>query len=285
MRTSCFFCIGEKMIIYQSNFTNTNGVAFPSTAAVDVSVPGAGDGTEFKALMVNDLWGYRQAIMNYAGLTPNNASEVYNNSQILEALKNSLSPVGTLVAFFGQTDPASLGYRFLECQGQTVNRTLTAYQELDTVCYVGDGNNSNIFISAFFRTSDAGGTTRSTTGNYLVLPDLRGKFLRGYDPTALRDPQGALRPFPNYQEWATQAHSHRISFGNDTNTDCQNKVTIQEGTGTSYNLVQQSTTLWAQTTNYNANAGYAVPSATNIFNTDNDETRPSNENVKWLLRY
>ena len=74
------------MIDYQTSFVNTDGVAFPDTEAVNVSAPGAGDGTEFVALMVNDIWGRAQALMDRAGLTPDGVTEAPGTAQIIEAI-------------------------------------------------------------------------------------------------------------------------------------------------------------------------------------------------------
>lgn len=192
------------MINYLANF-NTNGAAFPATAAINVSVPGAGDGTEFKALLVNDAWGARQAIMNYAGLTPNAASETYSNSQFLTAITRSLSPAGMVFMSHTQQDPATLGYRFLELNGQGIVRA--NYPDLDAACYVGAARNPT--AQYYYRANDSGGSSRSTTGAYLILPDMRGAFARGYDPTATRDPDGVTRGFPDSQAHAFEDHAHQ----------------------------------------------------------------------------
>lgn len=65
----------------------TNGVAFPNTEAVDATSPSALDGTEFIKIGIDDGldWGYAQAVLDAAGLTPNGVKESVGNSQKLDA--------------------------------------------------------------------------------------------------------------------------------------------------------------------------------------------------------
>lgn len=164
------------MIDYLASFTNTNSVAFPNTEAVNVSAPGAGDGTEFVALLVNDIWGRAQAIMDYAGLTPDGVMEAPGTAQIIEALCKGLGVgPGMGVMYWKNDTPAALGDRVLLLQGQVI--LIATYPLLAAAVYCGDANNAT--APAFYKTSDAGGTTRSTAGTYLVLPDTRGLSLKG----------------------------------------------------------------------------------------------------------
>jgi len=260
------------MIPYDSNF-NTNGNPFPTTQAINVSSPGAGDGTEFIALMVNDIWGSKQAIMYHAFLTPSGSSETYSSSQILQALKNGLSPVGTVLMTHAQSDPTSLGFRLLLMNGQGIFRA--NYPELDTICYVGDPNNG--VADAYYHADDAAGAIRNTTGNYLILPDMRGVFVRGYDPTALVDPDGAGRIFPDFQDHAMDGHDHSCYFQTGGSPGAQEPGALysKDGGGAgSYNLVATKAGSTDLTT-----AGSLA--GTN----QSTETRPANYQVKFWLRY
>jgi hypothetical protein len=69
-----------------SSFTNTNGAAFPATAAVNSSGGGATDGTEFVKIMVDDIWGFFQALLNYTDDTPAGTSEL-TASQLLNSIQ------------------------------------------------------------------------------------------------------------------------------------------------------------------------------------------------------
>jgi hypothetical protein len=170
------------MIDYAATFTNYLG-AFPSITAVNVSAPGAGDGTEFVAAMVNDIWGRAQALMNYGGLTPNGVQEASGTAQIITALSRGygIGP-GIGVTYWKNGTPAANGDRVLLLQGQTI--AIASYSALVTACYVGDANNAT--APAFYKTSDAGGTTRDTAGAYFVLPDTRAMSLKGAGSTTLK---------------------------------------------------------------------------------------------------
>ncbi|NIP56131.1 hypothetical protein GWN42_31325 [candidate division KSB1 bacterium] len=75
------------MYNFLTEFTYTNGTAFPGTAAVNASGSGTADGTEFKKKFVDDLWGAFQALLDSTGQTPTNTAEAYNSSQVLDAVK------------------------------------------------------------------------------------------------------------------------------------------------------------------------------------------------------
>lgn len=74
------------MYNFLSSFTNTNGVAFPGTAAVNSSGGGATDGTEFVKIMVDDIWGFFQSLLNYTDDTPAGTSEI-TSSQLLASIQ------------------------------------------------------------------------------------------------------------------------------------------------------------------------------------------------------
>lgn len=163
------------MIDYLASFVNTNTVAFPDTEAVNVSAPGAGNGTEFVAAMVNDIWGRIQAIMDYAGLTPDGVQEAPGTAQFITALSRGygIGP-GVGVIYWKNDTPGVWGDRVLLLQGQTI--LIATYAALVAATYCGDANNAT--APAFYKTSDAGGTTRDTAGTYFVLPDTRGLSLK-----------------------------------------------------------------------------------------------------------
>lgn len=164
------------MIDYVASFINTDGVAFPDTQAVNVSAPGAGDGTEFVALMVNDIWGRAQATLDYAGLTPDGVTEAPDTAQFLEAIGKGFGVgPGMGVIYWKNGTPAANGDRVLLLQGQTIE--IASYPLLAAAVYVG--NASNATAPAFYKTSDTPGVTRDTGGAYMVLPDTRAVSLKG----------------------------------------------------------------------------------------------------------
>ena len=163
------------MIDYASTFINTSG-AFPDILAINETAPGAADGTEFVAALVNDIWGRAQALMDYAGLSPDGVTEAPDTAQILEALCKGfgIGP-GMGVIYWKNGAPATNGDRVLLLQGQVI--LIATYPLLAAAVYCGDAKNAT--APAFYKTSDAGGTIRSTAGTYLVLPDTRGLSLKG----------------------------------------------------------------------------------------------------------
>lgn len=190
-----------KMIDYLASFTNTDGAAFPATLGVNATGAGAGDGTEFVKLFVDDLWGGRQALLDAAGLTPDGVTEAIDTSQLLESIRMISGAPGNGVIWWATDDPATIGERVLLLTGQVI--LMASYPEMALAVYCGDGNNAT--ASAFYKTSDAGGIIRSTSGTYMVMPDLRGYALRGLDIAAAVDPDGASRDIGSIQLDAFQA--------------------------------------------------------------------------------
>ncbi len=194
------------MIDYEVSLVNTDHVAFPDTQAVNISAPGSGDGTEFVALLVNDIWGRAQALMAHAGLTPDGVSEAAGTAQFLEALFKGLAVgPGMGVIYWKNDTPAALGDRVLLLQGQVI--LIATYPLLAAAVYCGDANNAT--APAFYKTSDAGGTTRSTAGTYLVLPDTRGLSLKGVgDATVNTRVKTGPAALGEVQEDQGQGHWH-----------------------------------------------------------------------------
>jgi len=64
---------------------NSSGT-FPDVVAVDCSGPGETDGTAIIADTLTDDWGWKQALLDNQGMTPDDAAETASASQILQAL-------------------------------------------------------------------------------------------------------------------------------------------------------------------------------------------------------
>jgi hypothetical protein len=79
-------------------------------------------------------------------------------------------PVGFIITFPVSTVPTG----YLECNGQVVLKT--SYPDLYT--YLKDSGLACIY---------------GDSGNYFYLPDLRGRFIRGWDHGVGRDPDAASR--------------------------------------------------------------------------------------------
>jgi hypothetical protein len=116
---------------------------------------------------------------------------------------------GEGVIWWRSQSPATVGARILLLQGQTI--TIANYKDLVAACYCGDGVNNTAGVP-FYKSSDSGGVTRSTSGTYFTLPDFRGVTFRGIDTGATRDPLGATRgggtPNGSIELDAVQGHRH-----------------------------------------------------------------------------
>jgi hypothetical protein len=143
---------------------------FPNIVTVNETIPDAGDGTPLVKKWVDDHWGFQQAVLNHAGTTPSGVNESASVSQVLNGLISILSPVGSVIAWHGNVLPQTLGHRLLHLDGSGVLRS--SYTDLDAACYVGDANNNDSNYEAYYRADDSGGTSRNTSGIYLILPDM-----------------------------------------------------------------------------------------------------------------
>lgn len=194
------------MINYLASFVNTDGAAFPDTQAINVTAPGAGDGTEFVALMVNDIWGRAQALLDYAGLVPDGVTEAPDTAQVLDAIGLGFAcGPGTGRIYWKNDTPAVHGDRLLLLQGQVI--LIATYPLLVAATYCGDPDNPT--APAFYKTSDAGGTIRNTAGTYFVLPDTRGLSLKNIGDATI---SGRTKTGPvelgEVQEDQGQGHYH-----------------------------------------------------------------------------
>lgn len=253
-------------------FVNTTG-AFPNVLGRNITVPGDGLGTEWIAEFVNNHWGAQQDLLNRAGLTPDTVTEASGTSQSYEAMQKCFGHPGELVPWMGQGDPSSSGLRLLKLDGTVL--TAASYADLVTATYVGDGNNADVNFQGFFKTSDAPGTLRNIAGPYFVLPDMEGTFLRGTDPSAIYDPDGATRALPKLQASGFETHGHELktlTAGWSANTT---SVTLTGSAGLVLSASGDATRLQARDL-----------IAEIINGTPNDsETRATNFNTTWCVRY
>ena len=72
---------------YRHLFGNLVKGEFPNIKAVNASGPNNKDGTPYTADVLDDIWGWMQALMAKADIKPNGESESADTSQLLEALK------------------------------------------------------------------------------------------------------------------------------------------------------------------------------------------------------
>lgn len=103
------------------------------------------------------------------------SQQIATTEFVLSSLGHHATPVGSILLHSGPTAPPG----YLIAAGQAVPRA--AYPDLDAALYAGD--TSNAFAPAWYRCTNSGNPegSRSVEGDYIVLPDYRGEFLRGCD--------------------------------------------------------------------------------------------------------
>lgn len=180
---------------------------YPYGSARNVTAAGDGTGTPWREEILDDMWGFFQSLLSLGGVTPSGNPDTVQVSQYIEGLRNCHGFPGLMVPVALNFDPATVGLRILLCTGAFV--AVSSYPDLVANTYVGDTKNP--IANSLYRTTD--GVTRSTTGQYFHLPDMRGRFLRGLDVAAIRDEQGIGRIVGSYQDGAVSAHSHSIPSG------------------------------------------------------------------------
>lgn len=245
--------------------------SFPNVLAINSTGAATQDGTEYIAEQINNgIFGWMQDFMDYAGLTPNGVTEAAGVCQIRSAIQlgNGIGP-GKLVGWFLNSDPSVTGDRVLLLQGQGILHA--NYPELLAAVYVGDGNNSAVAAGggAFYKSTDAAGTTPSTSGTYLILPESRGYTLRGLDLAASVDPLGASRFLGDNQTDAFQGHEHVAEWEYGTSGSTSNRGLAASG----------------GTRSIDNNPGTYRTDGTNGTPRVDSETRMSNLSIKFGITY
>ncbi len=164
--------------------------AFPDTVADDSSGPTVRDGMPLTAQWPNELFGFFQAAMEFAGMSPDGNAEdastmpaSSDSSQVLIALRRALSMPGEVIYFAGRDpDPATHNGRLIELAGQGV--LIADYPDLVGVTYCGDADNAT--ASSFFKVDNPAiaPPVRNTAGLYMMLPNCRGQFIRALNGAA-----------------------------------------------------------------------------------------------------
>jgi hypothetical protein len=266
-----------------STIPNTSG-AYPDVVSINCTGPSTTDGTPYIKAFIDNGFGWKQAVMNHAGLTPNGTTEADGASQILTAIQNITIGPGCVVAWMGDdADPGTLGRRMIQLNGQGV--LVASYPELDAVTWVGIGNNPT--ASSFYRADDAAGTIRNVSGAYLILPDLRGYTIRGLDTAASVDPDGASRDIGMVQDWSIKMHEHYVvsHAGGEyvcdlTDIDLDLTTPDKKFLEMVVDATQSNTDVVAHDM-IQSGGEWNVPSG----NQSDDESRMTNVTARWVITY
>ena len=201
------------MIAIENVNTFVTGV-FPDTVADNSTGASTADGFEFIAEYINNsIIGPQQAMMDYAGLTPDGVTESASASQMIEAIQkgNAVGP-----GWVGRRDifdsPAVNGDRSLILSEQGV--LIATYPELDAATWIGGNTAAQIAAAAaggkYYRSSDAGGATGDAAGPWLQLP---------------------AGPSPTTSKQYSQAGGDFTITGTNWTTLVANAIPYQESTG------------------------------------------------------
>lgn len=83
----------KNMRTFSTLYKELTGV-FPEVKAKDASTDLSVDGTDWSAINIDDLlWGWIQALLDFVGQTPNGQAEVFDNSQIFNAMREAFLTV------------------------------------------------------------------------------------------------------------------------------------------------------------------------------------------------
>jgi hypothetical protein len=263
---------------------------YPEGEARNVTLSGDGTGTPWEKKFINDLFGFLQALLGQAGAVANGSEETALASQYMDSLKLVAGHPGIITPYGLNVDPATFGIRMLRCDGSGMLRA--NYPDLDAATYVGNTNNAT--ADAFYRADDVVGAVRNTAGIYLILPDLRGRFIRGLDPSGTTDvdgPTAGPRVAGQQQLWATERHLHGIQkyiagVPNASAFTVGTPAVVTPGT-TAADFVQASVSLGASDVYASDNKMGAdisfVTAGTQLVSAN--ETRPLNASFNWGVWY
>jgi len=195
--------------------------------------------------------------------------ELYISQTLVPALNSGQVPTGSIMPWAAN---GNLPTGFLLCNGASVSRT--TYADL-----------FNVIGTAF-------GTASGTTFN---LPDFQGRFLRGRDNSAGRDPDAATRTAQN----TGGATGDNVGSVQGTTTEDHKHVTPVVSTGPTDPVLYYaqsvtwpggSTALTSQALNSVTKTGTASSGTYAFFNTGNvisksGESRPVNSYVNFIIKY
>ncbi len=199
---------------------------------------------------------------------PISAASLKADLDEIQARLAAVAPAGTIVAYGGpqaQSDGGTIPGGWLLCDGSAVSRTDYAALFAAIGVNFGEGDKTSTFN----------------------LPDFRGYFLRGLDPKAAHDPDGAKRAIGSIQPSATKLPNAAFTVSSVSNHN--------HGGSTGGSNV--SVTMWGggdRTFGFGSDArsdtshqhSIAPDGAhTHTIGGGDPETRPANIAVNYLIKY
>lgn len=116
------------------------------------------------------------------------------------------APAGMIAMFATPNADSAPPAGWLFCDGSEV--LIADYINLKNAIYVGNANNNNVDITYGYLTDGSG--NRALGGTHIKLPDLRGQFLRGWNPEATGT--DANRQWASSQLDDIKAHVHETKY-------------------------------------------------------------------------
>ncbi|MDK2769925.1 MAG: hypothetical protein KYX69_19680 [Sphingomonas sp.] len=176
---------------------------------------------------------------------------------------------GAVIGFARNTAPTG----WLKANMAAVDRSI--YADLDTAIYCGDANNATAEWG-YRCTNPANPTgTRSTTGGYIVVPEGRSEFVRGWDDGRGIDTGRSLW---SMQAQALQSHTHSYTDPGHSHT-----LIGEPGSGLNGSIAVDGATL-GPIGDGNQNTNSSVTGIT-INSTGGTETRPRNLTLLMCVKY
>jgi phage-related tail fiber protein len=210
------------------------------------------------------------AVIEAAGITPSEG----DLEQLLAAIQALVAaaaagatPAGTVSAFARNSAPSG----WLKANGAAVLRA--SYPALDTAIYCGDGSNGTALFGYRCTNPASPSASRSTTGPYLVLPDLRGEFVRGWADGRAVD---TGRAFGTAQSDALKDHEHDLY--DDVNSKQYYAITDNNAPVSAPSVLGQGPTLADDASYFPGSGGVASP------NGGATETRPRNVSLLYCIK-
>lgn len=236
-------------VIYKGNIiTPASGKTVTFNGSVQAGSYQVFDQTSGGTVTVNtyprdQVWWGSTERMDVAGLTVPTTADFSAGGSTLAALLNTAVPAGTVVMWATDTPPSG----WLECNGSSLLRATYAglFTAIGTVYGAADSTHFN-------------------------LPDLRGRFMRGWDNSKGTDPDAATRT-------AVTATGATMTAGDHVGTEQDNQIQSHRHT---YG--------YAGVVSFSATGAVVRPDATTNYNTGytgGNETRPKNTNLMFIIKY
>lgn len=161
------------------------------------------NGLQVIGSLIGDLTGNADTATKLATARKINGVPFDGSGDITFESSGGGTPIGGII-FWGTPTPPT---NFLECNGDAI--LCSSYSTFTSVFYCGDTYNAT--ASYGYKCTDPANPagSRNTTGSYIVLPETRGEFPRGWDHGRGVDPGRALR---TAQADELRSHRHAITL-------------------------------------------------------------------------